>query len=460
MLRTIHFLAACLCLALAACGDPPPIETTTVTPTPTPAAEIFPLRIAANRRYLETRSGTPFLIHGDTAWSILLQLPREDVLVYLEDRRARGFNTILIKLIEHKFGDAAPANWYGDAPFLDPGDFSKPNDAYFTHADWVLDQARQMGFSVLLIPAYLGYRGGDEGWYQELKASKVSVLRQYGRFLGERYRHMDNIIWMHGGDFNPPHERTVTLIAEALHEVIPDRLATAHCARETGAAEFWGNEPWLNLNNAYTGGPVFEASLRQYFRPGPVPYFFLEGIYENERDAATILMRIQAYHALLSGAAGQVFGNNPIWRFDGPGLFPAPGTWKEALDGPGSRGMAVLWTIFSRLAWWQLVPDIHRELLVDGLLDGHERAVAAVAADGTFALAYLPSRREVTFDFSRLSGRNVTAEWIDPTDGNRIEAAETPLDTHSIQRLAPPAANAAGDHDWVLLVEVVDAPRL
>ena len=70
--------------------------------------------------------GKPFLIQGDTAWSLIAQLTREDADLYLEDRRARGFNTILVSLIEAKFATNAPANAYGQPPFLKPGPTTLP----------------------------------------------------------------------------------------------------------------------------------------------------------------------------------------------------------------------------------------------------------------------------------------------------------------------------------------------
>ena len=71
----------------------------------------FPLGIATGNRYLEDAAGRPFLIHGDTAWSLIAQLTLEDAGRYLQDRRARGFNTILVNLLEHMFSSKAPATF-------------------------------------------------------------------------------------------------------------------------------------------------------------------------------------------------------------------------------------------------------------------------------------------------------------------------------------------------------------
>ncbi len=136
------------------------------------AAQItFPLAVAPGGRTLVDAAGKPFLLHGEAAWSLIAQLRREDVEIYLADRRARGFNAILVSLIERKYASHAPNNAYGAAPFLVPGDFTTPNEAYFAHADWVLRRAAEEGFLVLLTPSYAGFEGGDAGWYREMVAA-------------------------------------------------------------------------------------------------------------------------------------------------------------------------------------------------------------------------------------------------------------------------------------------------
>ncbi len=73
-------------------------------------AVTFPLRVSANRQHLEDSTGAPFLVVGDTAWSLVAQLNETDIERYLDDRAARGFNAIIVNLLEHKFASRAPAN--------------------------------------------------------------------------------------------------------------------------------------------------------------------------------------------------------------------------------------------------------------------------------------------------------------------------------------------------------------
>jgi hypothetical protein len=419
------------------------------------AAVAFPLNRAPNRRYLIDANGQPFLLHGDTPWSLISDLSREDAELYLQDRAARGFNTLLVNLIDHQFARNAPRNYYNAEPFTTPGNFSTPNEAYFAHADWVLGRARDLGFVVLLVPAYLGYGGGGQGWYSDLVSNSNSQLLAYGRFLGQRYRSFDNIIWTHGGDYNPPNRNVVRQIAAGIREYDADVLTTTHNAPESAAMDYWGSESWLTLNNVYTYGAVYSAAYQQYARSGPVPFFFIEGAYEYEQGASTVRLRTQAYHAVLSGAAGQLFGNNPIWHFNGPGIYSAPVTWKQALNSPGSQSMTRLKQLFDTVDWWTMEPDTQARLLTAGASSGQDRAVASLASDGSFALAYIPTIRTNTFNLNMLAGPRVSARWYDPSNGTYTTATGSPFNRSSAQTFRAPRNNAAGSGDWVLILQSV-----
>jgi hypothetical protein len=48
------------------------------------------------------------LVVGDSPWSIIVQLDGRDIESYLRDRRKKGFSSIIINLIEHKFCTTPP----------------------------------------------------------------------------------------------------------------------------------------------------------------------------------------------------------------------------------------------------------------------------------------------------------------------------------------------------------------
>ncbi len=447
----------------AAAAETPSMPTDRVAAQPA-----FPLAVSKRWRCLEDARGVPFLIQGDTPWSLIVQLTKPEVETYFGDRRSRGFNSLLVNLIEHHFARNAPANIFGEQPFLNGEPFGALNEAYFEHADWVLRRAAAHGFLVLLTPSYLGFGGDGEGWYQAMVAAGPEKLARYGRAVGRRYRDFTNIMWVHCGDFDPPDKAPVLAVAKGIRDEDGRALHTVHGGPETDVLDYWRGEPWIACGNVYTYGPVVAQAEKRFLGADRRPFFLIESAYENEHDATEQRLRTQAYQALLSGACGQFFGNNPIWAFGAQTAFDAPTGWRDALGSRGAQSMTHLHALFSTLPWWRLVPDLDEQFLQNGLGDmlrsgltqvlpkrfgrWHERAVAAVDSERSFALAYLPAGRSVLVDVGLLKGPGATARWYDPAGGVFRPAA---LDRvrKDVQELSPPARNAAGFSDWVLLVE-------
>lgn len=429
-----------------------------------PDAPNFPLRVDKARSALVMQRGAPFLMHGDAAWSLIAQLTPEEVDAYLADRRARGFNTLLVNLLEHKFADRAPANIFGELPFLKPADFRAPNPVYFSYAQWVVRRAEEAGFLVVLVPSYLGFEGKSEGWESEMVHAGTAVLRDYGRFVGALFAEHPNIMWAHGGDRNPTDLNLIREMVLGIREAGANQLATAHCAPETAAADFWPGESWLDINSVYSYRDVRDAALRQFSTRSKMPFFLIESHYENTPEISARQIRIQAYHALLSGAHGQIFGNHPIWHFSGPGYYKVSMTWREALSSRGAIDMANLRDLFSSRPWWSLQPDLAQTTLVDRFPWWSQRAIAAVTADKALAVVYVPRQMSVTLDLGSLRGSQIRSTWFDPTDGGYVAAAATHLPAKGTRSFAPPGPNAAGDGDWLLILEsapaVVSKPAL
>ncbi|HEV2401682.1 MAG TPA: glycoside hydrolase family 140 protein [Candidatus Sulfotelmatobacter sp.] len=402
-------------------------------------AERYPLRVGADHRHLVDQNGTPFLVQGDAAWSLISGLTKEEAEKYLEARRRLGFNSIIVNLIEHKF--RGPVNRYGEGPFITLGDFSTPNEKYFAHADWVIRKAQEKGIVVFLAPIYLGYIGLDEGWVDELKANGPEKARNWGRYVGKRYRDFDNIVWIIGGDRNPDKVREdVDAVAAGINEADERHLLTAHCHPENSAIDQYANEGWLDLNSTYTYGIVHQKLRVDYDRQPPMPFVLIETTYEGEHNASAVQIRRQAYWAILSGATGQFMGNRPMWLFD-------PG-WEAALDSVGSQNMSRLYSLFRSRPWDLLVPDEKHEVVVDGLgeFNGMDYLTAARAGDGSLVMGYLPSARTITLQMNSISGKQAVASWFNPRTGDWTKIGEFP--PCGKKDFTPPAKG-----DWVFVME-------
>ena len=209
-------------------------------------SDTLPLSVGPDRRHLVDHSGHAVLIQGDAAWSLVVNTMVDDATWYLDQRRAQGFNVILINLIERLFASNAPRNLMGDEPFTVPGDFTTPNESYMAHAEQILDLARARGIIVILYPAFLGYPrphypgygGQAEGWYDEVVANGRDGCRAYGEYLGRRFGSYENGIWSIGADRNPEDARAgLEALASGIKTTAPGCLMTAQMLPEHSAAE-------------------------------------------------------------------------------------------------------------------------------------------------------------------------------------------------------------------------------
>lgn len=424
-------------------------------PTPAPAPEPcaapaggpiqWPVRTGGGRQLLDA-SGRPILLTGDSAWSLVIQLRDDEVDRYLADRRARGFNALLVNLIDHKFGTKAPSTVDGVAPFARAGDFAAPDEDYFAHADSVLRRARDAGFVVLLAPAYVGYRDSDEGFWPEMVAAGPDVMRSFGEFVGRRYGGLGNVVWVQGGDDTPPDQSIVDAVADGVRAGDPDGVQTAHTARYHVASADWPGRDWLTLDNVYAADEINEWAAKAYAVDAARPFILLEGWYENEHDVDPPLLRRQAYGALLGGATGQVYGNNPMWHFGGWRGAEGSKDWEAALDSEGARSMQHVAELFAGLPWPSLVPVFDGAPVTEGRGKGTDRVLVASGCDGALLVLYVPTSRDLTVEAPGLS----PARWFDPASGE-TSPADVEVDGGSM-RIGSPGRNATGDRDWVLLI--------
>jgi hypothetical protein len=422
------------------------------------SAPVFPLKVGADGRYLVDQRNTPFLVVGDSPWSLIVQTTERDLERYLDDRRTRGFNSIIVNLIEHKFCNAPPKTRSGIAPFLKTGDFASPNTEYFDFARRIVQKANEVGIVVWLAPAYLGFGGGDEGFFQEMKAGGKEKLRVYGEFVGRQFKDVPNIVWLLGGDFTPEKADrwTVTELAAGILQQDTNHLMTVHDAPENAAASIFGDYPWLGVNTVYSyEQTLFRPVLAEFGRQPTRPFVLIETTYEGEHNSTPDQIRRQAYWAMLGGACGQFMGNNPVWHCDGPGLFPAKMNWIEALDSAASRDLARLRMFFLELPWYDLRPESNHELIVSGFGTNVNTALTALNRDKTLSVTYIPSTgtgaRTLSVDTSRLAG-SIAARWFNPVGGGYRADPGLEEGKKGLHLIRTPGDNGSGANDWVLIL--------
>ena len=400
----------------------------------------FPLRIAENGRYLEDAQGAPFLFKADTGWWLFDKLSERNYAVYLDARKEMGFNTVQVMLAWTYYR----ANFYGEEPFLTPCDVTTPNDAYWQRVVTFVQMAAERGMLVNFVPLWLGY-SGDE-WFAVLDKNTPEDCYAFGEYLGRLLADYPNVMWTIGGDHDPQHLYAhEDALARGIRAHMPEAIMTAHPWENQLASDQYGQADWLNLEAIYTYFPQWNNGQQVYTlaeraQQGNRPFILIESGYENASIGTSVYvegrhLRRQVYWAMLSGACGYAYGNANVWQFTA--------LWKKDMTSAGSRYMKVASDVFDSLAWWILQPA--NELLLGVKESGISgKAVAAQAADGSFALAYLPSGSE--FRLTLADHPYTCATWIDPTTGERT-AAQAENNVYTI-----PGSNQAGDNDWLLLL--------
>jgi hypothetical protein len=122
--------------------------------------------------------------------------------------------------------------------------------------------------------------------------------------------------------------------------------------------------------------------------------------------------------------------------------------------------------LFSSRAWYNLVPDTNHVVVTSGYgtfennsgtIGADTYLTAASTADGTLAIAYMPTVRTITVNLARFSGV-VTVQWYDPSSGAYIPITGSPFSNTGTQNFTPPGNNRAGDTDWVLVLGTMIDP--
>jgi hypothetical protein len=405
----------------------------------------FPLSVHASKRYL-LKDSRPFLLHGDTCWAIIGQLTDAEIDTYLDDREEKGFNAVLFSAPENYYTSQTPSynNVDGVAPFttMSPVDWTSPNNTYWNRVDYLVNGAKSRGMVCIINPAYVGWQWVD-GWGNAVNAASAGDLQTYGQFLATRYN-QGNIIWCMGGDWSGTagdRDKQWNIVT-GIRSVRTTDLITAHPdSSEDDPYAYWSGYTGFSLNIAYTyetsSDWVYEESATAYGRSGPLPFVYFEGKYEGSTSSTLAMLRRQSYGSMLSGACGQIYGNNPVWHFESSRWGESySGTWESNLDTTGATEQTYVKALFAAKQWWKLAPETGADLVSSSLSTGTSRVYPALAADGSFAMIYVPTSQTVTCVMSALTPGRVRARLYDPTAGTYATVSGSPFVNTGTQNIA------------------------
>jgi hypothetical protein len=437
---------------------------------------VYPVKASSNNRYLVDQNNSPFMIVGDSPHSLIGRMSRSDAEFYMANRQRYGVNTLWVELLcnDKTACNSDGTTFDGIPPFTARGDITTPNSAYFQRVDDMLTIAAAHGITILLDAVETA------GWLATFKANGAEKAAGFGRYLGNRYNNVPNIIWMYGNDFqtwaDPGDDDVVLAVARGITSADPNHIHTTELNYlSSGSLDDARWEQIVGLDGAYTYYPTYAQVLKEYNRPNFRPVFMVEANYEFEHNLNTDggslpNLRHQEYWTMLSGATGQLYGSAYTWRLpsgwlsnwrlklSARRLFG----WRSNLDTPGVMQLSYMKNLFAPRKWYDLVPDQRHTVVTDGYgtpaasgtgsVTTDTYATAARTPDGTLIMVYMPTIRPITVDMSKLPGPTA-ARWYDPTTGEYIPAAGSPFANIGTRELTPPGKNHDGDGDWVLVLE-------
>jgi hypothetical protein len=432
-------------------------------------AKLPRLKVSDNGHFLVTEDGGPFFWLGDTAWRLFYNLTREETETYLKDRAAKGFNVIQAVALSWTLDP----NAYGERPLFD-NDPLKPNEKFWRHVDWAVRRTEELGMYVGFLPT----------WGDHVVHSKIinrSNAREYGRWLGERYRNAA-LVWILGGD--QPAEGFVDVwreLAIGLREGDGGaHLITYHPRGWQTSSQWLHNEPWLDLNMVQSShtrdAPTWRFFEHDWALEPPKPVVEGEPNYEHianglkaenvERgDLITAWdCRKKAYWNVFAGACGFTYGCNEVYQFWKPGRpvarWGSSMVWWEAIKLPGSAQMRHLKRLMLSRPFLVRIPD--QSLIAEGQADGAGHVQATRAADGSYAMVYIGDGHPVMINLAELSGEMLEAWWYSPRDGKIYGEDGKPtgkpfahFGRTDKRRFSPPTQGPG--NDWVLVID--DASR-
>ncbi len=390
------------------------------------------LRVSTDGRRLVNKDGSVFFYMGDTAWELFHRTSKEETEMYLKDRKKKGFNVIQAVILAETDGLNTP-NTEGHTPLIDNNPL-KPNEAYFKHVDWVVCKAEELGVYIAVLPTW-----GDK-WRKQWGVGPVifdtpDKAKNYGAYLGKRYKSRPNIIWVIGGDRNPDNSLHIEInraMAEGIKEGDEGKhLMTYHPMGGSSSSFWFHNDKWLDFNMLQSGHSVINRlvhkNVGEDYNLKPVkPCLNGEPQYEDIPVGFTALndrftaydARQAAYRSVLAGAMGHTYGNNNIWQMwteKSAPILNARIPWYEAIHQPGALQMGYMRKLFESRPFLSMIPD--QDILAKVYGQDKNMIRAAIDKDGSFTIVYSPYGNPVHINLEELAADTLNGYWYNPREG-------------------------------------------
>lgn len=424
------------------------------------------LMVHSGKRYLATAEGEPFFYLGDTAWEIFHKLSRREAEYFLSVRQKQGFNVIQAVALAERDGLASP-NAYGRHPLLKKGDVYDPASpdtegeySYWDHVDYIIQTAAEKDLFIALLPTWGDKYNKAHGIGPEIFTPENA--RQYGKWLGNRYKDYWNIIWMMGGDrklITDLHSAIIDEMAAGIKEGDGgNHLVTFHPDGHASSTFYVKDKDYIDFHTIQSGHhfvsyeswelirrtreaeekPFMDAEPR--YEDHPACFDRSLGFYWDEAD-----VRQNTYWNLMEGVCGNTYGNHSVWYFNTEVSTYWPYRWEEVMEHPGAYQARIAMDLRLSRPYFEFraAPELVQD---DPAVMAHQ----AAGRGESYAYFYSPLGLPIRAYLDKLGGSILKASWFDPRTGKEEAFAILPPK----ETLFVPPSSGKGQ-DWVLIVDVV-----
>jgi len=456
----------------------------------TPDKTLSRLRVDIhNPRHFADSLGNPVLLIGDSPQNLPQKLTISQMHTYFAECRSNGINLCWICIDGQPTASAeeiAPIDKKGNPEFIPGGipknwDLSRVNPAYFSQTiDSILILAENYGIYVNLMPMSQCYWSSAN-----ITANTPQKCFNYGLWLGNRYKHQRNILWLFGND-NLDSSRQCP-IARGIRRSGDNHLMSVHVYNP----KVWGIDPkddakgesgnffkhlpnstmdWITYNNLYSDMQVFNQTnfiYQEYLKKDVMPILMTEGPYQklsayNWQVASNQVERSLNYRVALGGGFGGAYTYGCDW------LQNSTTPWDKYQKLGARPHIKFFSDLFKNRQWWNLQPDWTRKFLISTTLSGGSHiendnyTIAAYdSLNRKLGIIYCTTQQTLTINLSKIKGP-VIVRWYDPTSGNYINISGSPFTNKGLHMFKTPGmvhrefntdGSAETSNDWVLVVE-------
>ena len=394
------------------------------------------LRMSGGKRNVIHADGKPFLVVGDTPWSIPFRATTDQVKIYAADRMKKGFNAALLMSVQPDMFAEGPESRNTVLGFargftdLHEGHLNKLKPDYFQYLDSLIQILVDHGIVPVYQPVFHGF-----GWKGKTVLGPVADPGEYARYcryLVARYGSMP-AFWLVNGDAHGL-DRGVKPGGEMIEKWDCYQQPTGiHYNPADDYLASWANgdssrcfhynrsyqdETWLDFQWAQTGHDglhLYHKVERMYDNKPTKANLNGEPTYEgmgNGKNGLGWWQGEEAWNQLMHGGTmGVVYGAACLWQWkvnpDEPGWdswTDAPMSWKEAMAQEGSNYAGLVSKAFADFDFADME---RRRDLTDS-----DRYI--LAKEGVFYIAYLDKGGTITIK-NMIAG--LPFYWFNPKTG-------------------------------------------